>query len=284
MIESAPLLGAKLLPPTPGPFHLRRPRLLERLAAGLGGRAAVVLAGPGYGKTSLVARFLHEQGGDSVCYTLDPTDRDPWKFLRYLIQGVKEHVPEFGERTEGLWMDLRSRSDEVERLADLFIRDAEELLGGRLVLVLDEVHHLEEGVLCARALKRLLAYLPGTLHLILVGRSLPDLGVQSLLADDAVHVLQGEDLLFTLEETRTLLLDTFGLAIHPETVDKVHARTRGWVTALQLLRHTARLDTANTRASVGYSVMPTRSTCASARAARASPASQSSSSIATSAS
>ncbi|MBI1950455.1 MAG: tetratricopeptide repeat protein [Acidobacteria bacterium] len=244
MIESAPLLGAKLLPPTPGPFHLRRSRLLQRLAGGLEGRAAVVLAGPGYGKTSLVARFLQEQGGDSVWYSLDPTDRDPWMFFRYLIQGVKEHAPEFGERTEGLWTDLRSRSDEVERLADLFIGDAEESLGGRLILVLDEVHHLEESVLCARALKRLLAYLPGTLHLILIGRSLPDLGVQSLLADDAVHVLQGEDLLFTLAETRTLLLDTFGLPMQPDTVDKVHARTRGWVTALQLLRHTARLDPA----------------------------------------
>jgi ATP/maltotriose-dependent transcriptional regulator MalT/DNA-binding SARP family transcriptional activator len=244
MIDPAPLLGAKLLPPTPGPFHLRRPRLLERMPSCLEGRATLVLAGPGYGKSSLVARFLQEQGGDSVWYWLDPTDRDPWMFFRYVIQGVREHAPEFGERTEGLWMDLRSRSDEAERLADLFISDAEESLGGRLILVLDEVHHLEESVLCTRALKRLLAYLPGTLHLILVGRSLPDLGVQSLLADDAVHVFHGDDLLFTPEETRTLLLETFGLPMRPETVDKVHARTRGWVTALQLLRHTARLDPA----------------------------------------
>jgi ATP/maltotriose-dependent transcriptional regulator MalT/DNA-binding SARP family transcriptional activator len=242
--EPAPLLGAKLIPPDPGPFHLARPRLLERLAAGLEGRATVVLAGPGYGKTSLVSKFLQDQGGESLWYWLDPTDRDPWMFFRYLIQGVKEHVPEFGERTAGFWSELRSRSDEVERLADLFISDAEESLGGRLIVVLDEVHHLEGSVLCTRALKRLLAYLPGTLHLVLVGRSLPDLGVQALLADDAVQIVQGEDLLFTVEETRALLLETFGLPMPPETVDKVHARTRGWVTALQLIRHTARLHAA----------------------------------------
>src|SRR5207249_8295555 len=44
--ELAPLLGAKLLPPAPGPFHLSRPRLHDRLASGLEGRATIVLAGP----------------------------------------------------------------------------------------------------------------------------------------------------------------------------------------------------------------------------------------------
>lgn len=242
MTPPSPLLAAKLIPPTPGPYHLARPRLLERLKAGLAGRATVVLAGPGYGKTSLVARLLKEVDGDTVWYWLDPTDRDPWMFFRYLIQGIKEHAPDFGERSAGLWDSLRASSDEVERLADIFISDAAESLGGRLTVVLDEVHHLDQSALCSRALKRVLAYLPGTLHLVLVGRSLPDLGLKSLMTEDAVHVLEGEDLLFTPDETRTLLLQTFGLPMGDEAVRKVHARTRGWVTALQLLRHTARLE------------------------------------------
>ncbi len=242
MSESPPLLVAKLTPPSPGPFHLARPRLADRLSAGLAGRATVVLAGPGYGKTSLVARFLQDMGGDSVWYWLDASDRDPWIFFRYLIQAVKAHVPEFGSRAEGLWKDLRARSDEVERLADIFISDAAESLGGRLIVVLDEVQHLDGSLLCTRALKRLLAYLPGALHLVLVGRSLPDLGLKALMADDAVHFVEGDDLLFTPKETRALLVDTFGLPLRVEAVRKVHARTRGWVTALQLLRHTARLE------------------------------------------
>ena len=236
-----PLVGAKLLPPSTGPLHLPRPRLHRRLADGLEGRATFVVAGPGYGKTGLVARFLRDLGGDSVWFWLDPSDRDPWMLFRYLIQGMKEHAPEFGERSEGLWDGLRSASDEPERLADIFISDAQESLGGRLVLVLDNAQHLAGSDLCARAVRRLVTYLPGALHLVLIGRSLPEPGLKILGDEAAVNVLQGDDLLFTAEETRTLLQQTFDLPVKDEVVARLHTRTRGWVTALQLLRQAARL-------------------------------------------
>ena len=242
MNDPAPLLGAKLLPPTPGPFHLGRPRLHQQLQKSLEGRATVILAGPGYGKTCLVSRFLQETAADSVWLSLDASDRDPWMLFRYLIQGLREHSPEFGSRTEGVWHDLRSRADAVEPLCDLLVGDAEESLGGRVVVVLDETQHLDPSPLCTRALKRLLAYLPGTLHLILIGRSVPDLGIRALAAEGAACIIPGEDLLFTLDETRTLLLETFSLPMRGAAVERVHARTRGWVTALQLLRQTARLE------------------------------------------
>lgn len=242
MTDAVPLLGAKLLPPAPGPFHLARPRLHAQVQRSLEGRATFVVAGPGHGKTSLISRFLQETAADSVWLSLDASDRDPWVLLRYLVQGLREHAPELGARTEGVWQDLRGQADEVERLCDLFISDAEESLGGRVILVLDGTQHLEASPLCVRAIKRLLAYLPGTLHLILAGRSLPEIGTRGLAGEGTSAAIQAEDLRFTPDETRTLLLETFGLKMSPETVDKVQARTRGWVTALQLLRQTARLE------------------------------------------
>ncbi len=241
MIRSATLLAAKLLPHATGPLHLRRPRLMDRLRAGLERRATVVLAGPGYGKTALLAQFLQESGEDSVWYSLDPSDRDPSVFFRYLVQGIAEHAPEFGERSQGLWETLRCRPQEAERMADVFIGDADESLSGNIVLVLDGVQHLEESEPCVRALRRLVAGLPGAIHLILAGRSLPDLGLKSL-AGNGVTLIEGDDLLFTPEETGTLLRETFGLPAREEAVERLHARTRGWVTALQLLRQTARLE------------------------------------------
>ena len=242
MTDPAPLLGAKLLPPAPGPLHLARPRLHARLRQALEGRATAVLAGPGYGKTCLVSRFLQDAGTEAVWLSLDASDRDPWLVFRYLARGLREHAPEFGSRSAGIWRDLRSRGEEVERLCDLFIGDAEESLGGRVLLVLDETHHLEASPHCARAFRRLLAYLPGTLHLVLVGRSIPEIGLRALASEGAATIVRGEELLFQPEETRTLLLETFGLKMRPETVDKVQTRTRGWVTALQLLKQTARLE------------------------------------------
>ncbi len=242
MRAAAPLLAAKLLPPHPDPHHLLRPRLVERLAAGLDGTATVVTAGPGYGKTALVSHFIRQAQDDAVWYRLDSSDRDPWVFFSYLIEGIREHVPDFGERSAGLWEEFRSGAAEVERLADIFIRDAEESLGGRLMVVMDQVEHLEEGGLCARGLRRLLDYMPGALHLVLVGRSLPDLGIRSPRADGPVNVLAGDDLLLTRDETASLLQDTFGLSLDEKGVEQIHRRTRGWVTALQLMRRTAGLE------------------------------------------
>ena len=242
MSAFVPLLGAKLLPPDPGAFHLPRPRLHDKLRAGIGRRCTVLLAGPGYGKTSLAARFLREWEGDSVWLSVDAGDRDPWLLFRYLARGLREHAPEFGARTEDLWQDLRSRPEEVDRLCDLFISDAEESLGARFVLVLDGVHHLEASPSGTGALRRLLAYLPGSLHLILVGRSMPEAGIKTLVADGAADILPGEELLFTRDETHALLRETFALPVSTGTAEKIHARTRGWPTALQLLRQTARLS------------------------------------------
>lgn len=233
------LVRAKLLPPTTGRYHLRRPRLEDRLVAGLTGRVTVMTAGPGYGKSSLTARFLQEQGTDSVWYRLDTFDRDPWMLFRYLIEGIRQHLPEFGERSENVREALRSGDGPVERLTDVFIRDAEESLEGQMILVIDDVHHVADGGPAERALRRLVAYLPGTLHLILMGRSMPDLGIAALRTDAAVSTLTGQDLLFNLEETRSLLTETFGLRASDETVRRIHERTRGWVAALQLLRQTA---------------------------------------------
>ena len=112
MSAFVPLLGAKLLPPDPGQFHLVRPRLHERLRAGMSRRCTAIVAGPGYGKTSLAARFLRECEGASVWLSLDALDRDPWVFFRYLTRGLREHAPELGSRTEEVWQDLRSRPEE----------------------------------------------------------------------------------------------------------------------------------------------------------------------------
>ena len=243
MTRAAPLPAVKLLPPEIGSLHLTRPRLMDRLATALERRATIVMAGPGYGKTALLARFLKESGETSIWYSLDPYDRDPSVFFRYLVQGIREYVPEFGERSQGLWEALRLGPEEPEHLVDVFIGDAEESLGGRIVLVLDGMQHLEGAEPCARALRRLLANLPGAMHLMLVGRSLPALGLEPLPEESAVMRIDGEDLLFTPEETSTLLRDTFGVSADPKTIERLHARTRGWITALQLLRQTGRLET-----------------------------------------
>ncbi len=241
LVSDATLLRAKLLPPALGPGQLVRERLHRVLAEGLERRRiTVVSAPPGYGKSALVARFLGDRQHEVVWLRLDGTDRDPSLLCRYLVAGLRRIAPDFGEHSEGLVEELRARPAEIEQLADVLIRDAE-ALPDRVHVVLDRVEFLESATLCVRMLRRLVDYLPDTLHLMLLGRSYPEVGVHPRIARGEALILSADDLAFTAEETRQLLGEVFGLRLEPQRIDEIQRGTRGWVTALQLLRQTAQV-------------------------------------------
>src|SRR5262245_47243742 len=91
-----------MIPPAPGLAVLRRGRLFDRLKESLEHperRGTAIIAGAGYGKTTLLAGFLQEAAAESVWYSLDPSDRDPILFFRYLIAVIRQRCDEFGHLT-----------------------------------------------------------------------------------------------------------------------------------------------------------------------------------------
>src|SRR5438552_1905895 len=67
--------------------HLRRAQLLELLKAGQAPdkKLTVVSAGPGYGKSTLVADYAAWSGLTVAWYAMDEGDSDPSAFLAHLI-------------------------------------------------------------------------------------------------------------------------------------------------------------------------------------------------------
>lgn len=236
------LLRFKMTPPVPGLAVLRRARLMDRLKESLAHperRGTAIIAGAGYGKTTLLAGFLQEAGVDSVWYSLDPSDRDPILFFRYLIEVIRQRCDEFGRLAEELLEDgttLSTGPEGVDRFVDVLINDANETLASRVCLILDDAHHLGGGEAVLRGVRRLLTHLPDALHIVLTSRTVPDIGVPSLKAKDRLSVIDQSDLTFTREETSDLLLRIFGLSLDVARVADLHAQAQGWVTALQLLR------------------------------------------------
>ena len=83
------ILATKLFAPRPRRDLVVRPRLLERLDAGLGSARFTLLAAPaGAGKTTLVAEWLSRLDRPVAWLALDERDQDPHQFVRYLIAAV----------------------------------------------------------------------------------------------------------------------------------------------------------------------------------------------------
>ena len=84
------LLSTKLFIPQARHLHavLPRPRLVERLKAGLLRKLTLISAPAGFGKTTLLAEWI-PQNEQCVCWlSLDETDNDLTRFLSYFSQAL----------------------------------------------------------------------------------------------------------------------------------------------------------------------------------------------------
>jgi LuxR family maltose regulon positive regulatory protein len=144
-----PLLTTKLYIPPVRPELVPRPRLIERLNAGMERKLTLVSAPAGYGKTTLLSEWIHggtegvTQALPVAWLSLDEADNDPTRFLSYVIGSIQSIVPHVGE-------DLLStlQSPEPPRVESILTALINDLAGapqdeGRccvLGLVLDDYH------------------------------------------------------------------------------------------------------------------------------------------------
>src|SRR5215210_4289258 len=93
---STPLLATKLYIPQARPNVVLRPRLIERLNAGLHRKLTLIAAPAGFGKTTLVSAWVAGCGRPTAWLSLDEGDSDPTRFLTYLVAALQTVVPQVG--------------------------------------------------------------------------------------------------------------------------------------------------------------------------------------------
>ena len=99
---SAPILATKLYVPPPRPEALPRSRLIERLDDGLHRKLTLVSAPAGFGKTTLLGEWAATLPRPAAWLSLDEGDKDPARFLTYLVAALRTIEPNFGEGVLGV--------------------------------------------------------------------------------------------------------------------------------------------------------------------------------------
>jgi LuxR family maltose regulon positive regulatory protein len=233
---SIPLLTTKLYIPRVRSGLVSRPRLIERLDAGLDqnqgfGRKLTLVAAPaGFGKTTLVAEWLNGLQRPFAWLSLDEGDNDPVRFVSYLIAALQTVESSLGRAAQNL---LGSpQLPPMESLVTLLVNDIT-ATPEPFVLVLDDYHAIDTAWIHG-ALEFLIAHQPPQLHLVLTTRQEPPLPLPRLRVRDQVTELREDDLRFSAGETGTFLNQALGLALDAGIVAALEARTEGWVAGLQL--------------------------------------------------
>jgi LuxR family maltose regulon positive regulatory protein len=218
------------------PEHIERRRLLAAVDRSGRSRLLLVAAPPGFGKSTFLAAWVASLDRAAAWLSLDETDNDPGRFLTALISALRRVEPDVGAHA---MTALRSPA------ADLFASVLPALINdlarqpGRLVLVIEDYH-----VITSADVHKAMAYLversPATLQIALSTRHDPPLPLARLRARGELAELRADDLRFSDEEAKDLLVGTLGLRLSDADVRLLQARTEGWPAAIYLAALTLR--------------------------------------------
>ncbi len=226
------LLTTKFYFPTTRPSLVRRPRLVQRLQAGLRGPLTLISAPAGSGKTTLVSEWRDGPGaGMPVAWlSLDEADNDPTRFLAYLLAALETLQAGLTGGTSGLLTG--SPLPPIETI----MTDLLNALGDfpqEFILALDDLHVVTDKTV-HQALGFLLDHQPPGLHLLFLTRADPPLLLSRLRARGQLTEIRMEHLRFSVDEAACFLNQAMGLDLTGGQVAALEKRSEGWIVGLQM--------------------------------------------------
>ncbi|MEZ4835658.1 MAG: LuxR C-terminal-related transcriptional regulator [Caldilineaceae bacterium] len=224
------LLTTKLFIPTAGDPLVPRPRLLAKLDAGLARRLILVSAMAGYGKTTLLADWLHQRALAAAWLSLDDYDNDPARFLRYLVTAYQQLDDHIGG---AVIAQLQTPQPPAwDMLVTQLLNDLAEC---RLstVLVLDDYHVIEHEAIHA-VLTLLIENLPPQHHVVMTARSDPPLPLARWRVRRHLAEIRAADLRFSQDETAHFLGHAWSGDVSTDALAVIAQRMEGWAAGLQL--------------------------------------------------
>jgi ATP/maltotriose-dependent transcriptional regulator MalT len=210
-----------------------RTRLLENLRRSLEYPLTLVVAGPGYGKSTLLAQ-LHgslKQEARPLWYTCDPEDGEPVRFLQGLIDlfgfddfSLRDHIASAATYERPRDVEMRALDIILNRVMDA---------GAEYVLILDDCQAVQSDTAGYQFIEYFLSHIPPNLHILYSSRVAPAF---PFLARERLHQgvpeLTSAELSFTAGEIADLA-ESLGLG--SQIVPSLVALSEGWGLGLGML-------------------------------------------------
>jgi LuxR family maltose regulon positive regulatory protein len=227
------LLRTKLTVPRPRPGALPRTELIEHLSAvAAPGRLTLVVAGAGWGKSTLLASWVDRQpDADRYAWlSVDEGDNDIVRFWSYVIAALAAHDP--GSLAASARLLAAPGVTVVDEVVPALLNELS-VVTEPLTLVVDDYHVLTN-VEVHRSMQLLVEQLPSGLRLVIASRTTPALPLMRLRGQGRLAELTVAQLRLSASDAAELLRRETGTKRAPAEVDLLHARTEGWLAGLHL--------------------------------------------------
>lgn len=213
-----------------------RPRLRARLDhATSRGRLTLVLAGAGYGKTSLLRSWATSV--PSAWHSVGPDDRNPGTLAGNLVDALRLPVPELSAdimvAASRLHGDGTDASGGAAAAAAALAEALSTALRRRTHLVIDDLDEIADSAEAVALVDALIRHAPSLLHVVVVARDQPPFRTARLVAHGEASELDASELAFTTDETAELCRRALGTADN-RLVDAIGEIAGGWPVATRL--------------------------------------------------
>jgi len=244
------LLPSKMSPPQSSVQVVDRPALTGKLDAALGARLSLILAAPGYGKTTLLALWRDRLVAKDIAVawlTLDEEDRDASGLMAYMVWSLSHARVPVGELLEVV------ANDSISVPARAVLTALMQKLGAMnddVVLVLDDYHRAQSKE-NDELLEFLIRHLPGNVHIVIASREVPRFDWTEFRSRGELLELGVADLQFAFAEAKVFVGKT--LKLSDPQIEELLRTTEGWVLGLQLASIHMKRQTAGVEDFPGFS-------------------------------
>ncbi len=197
------------------------------MSAALGVGDVLLIAGAGYGKTSILEESLSGAPGPVAWISCSVTERAPGVLLLRILDGIARVAP---GASDALAERLAAAPEQVDVFAAAreLLAELPRLLVEPLVLVIDDGEHLDGADGALRLLGELIRAQTPVLHVAVASRRPLELRVAKPRAAGRLREFTASDLAFDATECAAVLRVRHGAEPSPERVDGLMRATEGW--------------------------------------------------------
>jgi LuxR family maltose regulon positive regulatory protein len=232
MEYNMPILPVKLKMPQPRKNYIIRQNLYQLLEKYEEYKVAIVKAGAGCGKTTLLSSFIIEKGIDNVRWiTLDEYMNQAFVFWNYMIESVKDYLEDSNSNFQNFF-DSNIQKENLWQILSLLLSKLN--MNQDLLLILDDFQIITDEFLIS-TINYFIENMPDNLHIIFLTRDMPELYFGGLAIENKLLVIDEEEFILNEKESREFLLKTLKLNKEEEQISSMIEGSEGWIGGLQLL-------------------------------------------------
>ena len=209
---------------------MHRDELVGRIVAALDHKLIAVVAPPGYGKTTLMADFITHTDFPVCWMGLCEEDQDPMRMALVLKAALQRRFRRLRNK-----LDLKHLiGSPPEALARALVGAIEEHISERFVLVLDDVHLINDSEGSLNLLDTLILESPSRVTFLAAGRALPEVSISKLIVNTQMVGIGTEALALRRDEVIALVAKNLNLDLERDQADLLLDQTQGWIPGVLL--------------------------------------------------